>query len=90
MKKHKNDLHGAMIFGNDTKDAQRGGQVLIDTAIQAGVKSDQPLGISGRDPQSAYTPVINKMKNDGSNYCVQRVVGAEQRSCCAARPSSRV
>ena len=41
MKKHKNDLHGAMIIGNDTKDAQRGGNVLLDTAIQAGVKSDQ-------------------------------------------------
>jgi len=68
LKTHKNDLHGAFIFGNDTKDAQRGANVLIDTAIQAGIKSDQTLGISGRDPQSAYTPVVNNMKNDGSNY----------------------
>jgi hypothetical protein len=57
-----------MIFGNDTKDAQRGGQVLIDTEIQAGIKSDQTLGVSGRDPQSAYTPIVNQMKNNGSNY----------------------
>jgi hypothetical protein len=61
-------LHGAFLYGNDTKDAARGGQVLIDTAIHAGIKSDQTVGISGRDPQSAYTPIINKMKNDGSNY----------------------
>ena len=68
LRKNKNDLHGAMIYGNDTKDAARGGQVLIDTAINAGVKSDQTTGISGRDPQSAYTPIINNMKNNGSNY----------------------
>jgi len=68
LKKNKNDLHGAMLFGNDTKDAQRGGEVLINTAIKAGIKSDQTVGVSGRDPQSAYTPIINKMKNDGSNY----------------------
>ena len=68
LKRHKNDLHGALIFGNDTKDAQRGGEVLIGTAMQAGIKSDQTVGVSGRDPQSAYTPIVNKMKNDGSNY----------------------
>jgi len=68
LKTHKNNLHGAMIFGNDTKDAQRGGQVLIATEVQAGIKADQTLGISGRSPQSAYTPIVNKMKTDGSNY----------------------
>jgi hypothetical protein len=68
LSKHKNDLHGAMIFGNDTNDAARGGQVLIETAINAGIKSDQTVGISGRDPQSAYTPIINTMKTNGSNY----------------------
>ena len=68
LKKNKNDLHGALMYGNDTKDAQRGGEVLINVATQAGIKSDQTLGIGGRDPQSAYTPIINKMKTDGSNY----------------------
>ncbi len=68
LKTRKGGLHGPMIYGNDTKDAARGGQVLIDTEIKAGIKSDQTLGISGRDPQSAYTPIVNQMKNDGSNY----------------------
>jgi hypothetical protein len=68
LKRYKNNLHGAMLFGNDTKDAQRGGEVLIDTATKARIKSDQTVGISGRAPQSAYTPIVNKMKNDGSNY----------------------
>ncbi len=57
-----------MLSGSDTKDAQRGGLVLIDTAINAGIKADQNVSMSGRDPQSAYTPVINQMKADGSNY----------------------
>jgi hypothetical protein len=68
LSKHKNDLHGAMIYGNDTQDGARGGEILIDTALHAGAKSDQTVGISGRDPQSAYTPVINQMKTNGSNY----------------------
>ncbi len=68
LSKNKNKLHGAMIFGSDTKDAARGGQVLIDTAEHAGIKSDQTIGISGQAPQSAYTPIINQMKANGSNY----------------------
>jgi hypothetical protein len=68
LKKHKNNLHGAMLAASDTKDAQRGGEVLINTAIKAGVKADQNVTKSGRDPQSAYTPIINQMKADGSNY----------------------
>jgi hypothetical protein len=68
LKTHKNDLHGAMIVSGDTKDANRGGTVLVDVAKQAGVKADQDVTVGGRDPQSAYTPIVNKMKNDGSNY----------------------
>jgi hypothetical protein len=68
LSKNKNNLHGAMIFGSDTKDAARGGQVLIGTAEHAGIKSDQTIGISGQAPQSAYTPIINNMKAKGSNY----------------------
>jgi hypothetical protein len=68
LSKNKNNLHGAMIFGSDTKDAARGGQILIDTAEHAGAKSDQTIGVSGQAPQSAYTPIINNMKAKSSNY----------------------
>jgi hypothetical protein len=68
LKTHKNNLHGAMIVSGDTKDANRGGTVLVDVAQEAGVKSDQDVTVGGRDPQSAYTPIVNKMKSDGSNY----------------------
>jgi hypothetical protein len=68
LKTHKNDLHGAMIVSGDTQDANRGGTVLVTVAEQAGVKSDQDVNIGGRSPQSAYTPIVQKMKTDGSNY----------------------
>jgi hypothetical protein len=62
------DLHGALIASNDTKDATRGGAVLIGGAIQAGIKADQNVTRSGRDQQSAFTGIVNQMKQDGSNY----------------------
>jgi hypothetical protein len=68
LKQNKNDLHGAMLAGNDTKDALRGATAIIDTAINAGIKADQKVTLSGRDPQSAYTPVVTQMKNSGANY----------------------
>ena len=66
----KRPLHGAMLVTNDTKDAQRGATAIVDTAIAAGIKADQKVALSGRDPQSAYTPVVNQMKNDASNYAL--------------------
>ena len=41
-----------------------------------------------RAPQSAYTPIVQKMKDDGSNYA-QSGVAVRQRSRCARRRSSR-
>ncbi|MDQ1431978.1 MAG: hypothetical protein QOF40_2580, partial [Actinomycetota bacterium] len=68
-KKYGNDLHGIYVFGNDSKSAR-------DSSFVSGIgqlrvkccKSDQDFDISGFAPQSAYTPVIQAMKNDGSNY----------------------
>jgi hypothetical protein len=71
LSKNKNDLHGVAIVGNDTKDAARGGTILAMAAQHAGVTFDQGdpvVAVSGRDPQSAFTPIIQKMKQDGSNY----------------------
>ncbi len=68
LKQNKNDLHGSFLAGNDTKDALRGATAIIDTSIQAGIKADQQVTLSGRDPQSAYTPVVTQMKNENSNF----------------------
>jgi hypothetical protein len=68
VKQSKQDLHGAFLIPSDSKDAQRGSTVLVDAAIAGGVKADQEKLMSGRDPQSAYTPIVSQMKADGSNY----------------------
>ena len=70
LSKNKGGLHGVIIVGNDTKDAARGGTILALTAQQAGIKADQGdpvVSVSGRDPQSVFTPIVQKMKQDGSN-----------------------
>jgi hypothetical protein len=68
--KHKGGLHGPMIVASDTKDANRGGTILALAAQHAGIKADQGTTVakSARDPQSAYTGLVQQMKSDGSNY----------------------
>jgi hypothetical protein len=70
LSQHKGGLHGPMIVSNDTKDANRGGTILALAAQAAGIKADQGTTVakSARDPQSALTEVVQKMKADGSNY----------------------
>jgi hypothetical protein len=70
LSKTKGGLHGPMVVSNDTKDANRGGTVLALAAQHAGIKADQgtTVTVSGRDPQSAFTPIVQRMKADGSNY----------------------
>ncbi len=77
LSQNKGGLHGVTIVGNDTKDAQRGGTILGLAAQQAGIKADQGdpvVSVSGRDPQSVFTPIVQKMKADGSNWALN--VGA--------------
>jgi len=66
-KQHKN-LHGAYVFSNDTKAGAVTGQSLIHASTGAGIKADSTTSLSALAPQSAYTPVIQRMKQDGSNY----------------------
>ena len=71
----KNKLHGLMVYSNDTKDAARASQALLDGFTASGIKADQTVGISGAAPQSAYTPFVNKMKSDNSN--VVDIIGGD-------------
>jgi hypothetical protein len=63
----KNKLHGAMLYGNDTKDAERGSRALVDAFLSTGIKADQYKGFSATTNQSGYTGVVAQMKADGSN-----------------------
>jgi ABC-type branched-subunit amino acid transport system substrate-binding protein len=67
-KKFGNKIHGAFVLPNDTQDANRGDAVQQAIAAQNGIKIDESTTASGRDPQSVYTPVVQKMKQDSSNW----------------------
>jgi ABC-type branched-subunit amino acid transport system substrate-binding protein len=62
------NAHGALLMSNDTPDARRSGSANLQTAKKAGIKADIEQALSSRDPQSAYTPVVQKMKADNSNF----------------------
>ena len=68
-KKFGKDLHGVYVLPSDSKSARDSsfvsgiGQLRVECC-----KSDQDFDISGFAQQSAYTPVVQAMKNDGSNY----------------------
>ena len=67
LKKHGN-LHGAFVEGNDSADGYKAYQVQALALQDAGIKADQEIGVSARAPQSVYTPIVSKMKTDGSNF----------------------
>jgi hypothetical protein len=71
---HHKGLHGSYVYSTDSKGAAATGQVLIHASAGAGIEADSTMGLSALAPQSAFTPVIQAMKANGSNY--QYSVGA--------------
>jgi hypothetical protein len=61
-------LHGVYVFGSDSKSARDSSFVSLGALRNIGIKSDQDFDLPGASPQSAYTPVIQAMKDHGSNY----------------------
>jgi ABC-type branched-subunit amino acid transport system substrate-binding protein len=68
LKNINKSLKGPNILPSDTKDAYRGDKVQALVNVQAGIKQTQEVTKSGRDPQSAYTSVVQQIKNDGANF----------------------
>ena len=65
---HSAKLHGPVIRTSDSPDATRSTDVSIKAAEHAGITVTATPSQSNRDPQSAYTSIINQMKQDGSNF----------------------
>jgi hypothetical protein len=72
--KQHQGLHGAYVGTNDNKAGIVTGHTLIHAATGAGIPADSTTAVSALSPQSAYTPVIQAMKQDGSNF--QYTIGA--------------
>jgi hypothetical protein len=64
----KNKLHGVYVFGADSKQARDSSFVSLGALRDIGIKSDKDFDLRSSDPQSAYTPVIQAMKDNQSNY----------------------
>jgi ABC-type branched-subunit amino acid transport system substrate-binding protein len=62
-------LHGVFIYSADLKSAHDSSFTSGIGGVRAvGIKSDQDFSLSAMAPQSAYTTVIQTLKNDNSNY----------------------
>ena len=71
LQKYGKDLHGAYIFGADSKqnrDASFSSGIGQMRAV--GIESDQDFDLSVFAPQSAYTPVVQSLKTNSSNYAI--------------------
>ena len=66
LSKHANKLTGPIVVGSDIKNPQ----FTAQTAVEAGITADPSnfVGVSGRDPQSAYTGIVQQMNTNGSNF----------------------
>jgi len=68
VKKYGPTLKGPIVVSADSAATARTTSVLGLLAAKAGIDITDTTPMSSRDPQSAYTPVIQQMKNDGDNY----------------------
>ncbi len=69
-KKFGKDLHGAFIFSKDLKAAENANRASMTQMQHAGtgIKQDFEGLISGRSAQPEYTPFVQQLKDNSSNY----------------------
>jgi ABC-type branched-subunit amino acid transport system substrate-binding protein len=63
-------LHGITLYNNDDKAVEVYQLVAARASEAAGITSDGEIGLPSTAPQSAYTPLIELMKRDHSNYAL--------------------
>ena len=69
-------LHGLYLASNDSAVATRQQDLLLAFPEHAGMKSDQHPYISSTAPHSAYTPLVQKLKADKSNFAISAMGSA--------------
>ena len=69
-KKYGKDLHGIYGFSADLKSIKNNGIASTAAVTAIGIKSNATFDISGSAPQSAYTPIVQAIKNKNSNYTI--------------------
>jgi len=64
----KNALHGLFLYPSDLKSAKNSQVPAFESQQKAGIKEDATFDVSGRAPQSAYTPFVQTLKDHSSTY----------------------
>jgi hypothetical protein len=67
----KNALHGEYVYPSDLKASKDSWIPQYEAYQDAGIEQDSTFDISSRAPQSAYTPLIQAIKDNESTYATQ-------------------
>lgn len=67
----KKALHGVYVYPSDLKASRDSWIPQFKARQDLGITSDGSFDISARAPQSAYTPIVQAMKEKGSTYAIQ-------------------
>jgi ABC-type branched-subunit amino acid transport system substrate-binding protein len=62
------DLHGVALIAGDVPSTVQAGTLIAAAFEQAGVTWDDRLKTFGSDPQTAYTPKVQALKQHGGNF----------------------
>jgi ABC-type branched-subunit amino acid transport system substrate-binding protein len=68
LQKKYGPLKGPMIVSSDSAATQKSSTVIGVAAKQNGIDITNTIAMSSKDPQTAYTPVIQQIKNNGDNF----------------------
>ncbi len=79
------NLHGLYLVPGNLPTTVQSSTYLIKAAEAVGVKWDATLKVSGNDEQAAYTPRVQQVKADNSNFVYD---GSNDRAMVAMRKES--
>jgi ABC-type branched-subunit amino acid transport system substrate-binding protein len=85
-KKQFGDLHGVFVYPADLQSGKNASRATI-SGMKTEVQADAEFDMATRALQSAYTPVVQKIKDDGSTY-VQS--GGAQNTTVALRKEAKL
>jgi ABC-type branched-subunit amino acid transport system substrate-binding protein len=61
-------LHGMFVYTSDIKAANNASRSIVAPLQEAGITPDEEVDVPSRVPQVVYTPIIQRMKEDRSNF----------------------
>ena len=67
----KKALHGVYVYPSDLKASHDSWIPQFKARQDLGIASDGTFDVSARAPQSAFTPIVQTMKEKGSTYAIQ-------------------